>query len=162
MIQDYIAQHKRIIALMFIATLLLVAGWGIYSWYLSTRPPVEISVSKTSAKSTAPATTVDFGEYSSAFTDSQRSEISQGIMNTSVNNNNKLSSIKASVRRGSFSKEIVDGVPSLSVLVDVPELPNTFIVSYDGGENYAYNILNIHCAPVAERMSGAGECKDVE
>lgn len=161
MIQDWIARHRRGVAIIVIVLFVALLGWGIYSWYLSTRPAVEISVSQT--QETKPQKTqVDFGGYDRKVSPSLKSDISAAITSIVSKADSSMKNYAATVREGSYTERTVNGIPSVQMLVDVPVLPSTYLVVFDGGEGYEYSILNTHCAPANQQMEGAKECIDVE
>jgi hypothetical protein len=105
------------------------------------------------------------GQLDSKTIDSIESELYQRIMQ---NSNPAQVTYEGTIRAGSFtakSSEYSNGsnyqqVPTYTFLVDIPDVQQTYSVSFSGGDGYPYSILYVLCPTPDQLIYPAFTCSD--
>lgn len=107
---------------------------------------------------------VDFGSVAKKFSAEEKETMTQGLVDFIQPSGSKTTLENGAIvaREDSYKKTLFeDKIPVVTILFDVEKLQRTYILRWDGGEEYEFNILSVKCADASEQQEAGWECKDV-
>ena len=143
-----------------VTTVLLIGIVVVITTLVQSKPDVVIETRSTKESGVI---SIDYRSYKSKFSDEQRYSINKSLTEYIDITMGAKNGLSASARDDSYSVvSSADGVPLVTMLIDVLKIKKTYMLSFEGGPGFDRGILYIRCAPQDTQIDKSSECKDVE
>jgi hypothetical protein len=142
-------------AVLIIVLIITVIGIGIF-WFASQRSDVPKTIEDNS-----PVKVSNLDRTPTKLTDNQAAMIKASVSNMVVTKHGQ-SSYTATFRDGSYNRTVTSqGGIITTLLVDVAEIKETYLVTWTGGDNATNSTSYVRCAPESDQIVHPSVCKEL-
>lgn len=145
-------RHKATIILVLVITMLSI---GVF-WFTSQR-----SDTPKTAEDNSPVKISDLDKTPTKLTDNQMAMVKSYVSSKVVSKHGE-GSYTATFRNGSYNRTVTpQGGIITTLLVDVTETKETYLVTWTGGDNATNSTSYVRCAPESDQIVHPSVCKEI-